>query len=333
MRIIKNYSLKNHNSFAVDAVAEKYMEFDSDEEIIQYVKNGNLTDKYFFILGGGTNTLFIKSFDGIVLKYMLDKIEIIKQSHDKIEFLVSANTSWDKFVNTVIDSGFNGIENLACIPGTVGAAAVQNIGAYGIEQDIFFKHLEAIDLRNGEKKIFNKNECCFGYRYSIFKNSQNPYLITKICYEFTLPCKYHIDYLDLKELLKNKKLSARSIYNAVAELRSQKLPDHREFPNAGSFFKNPVIDKKHFNNLIEKYPDIKYFDNEHGVKISAAWLIENCGWKGKQIGGVGVSAKHSLIIINYLAVSGKEIYDFSKQIVASVHDKFNITLIPEVIII
>ena len=334
MKILKDFSLKKLNSFSVEAKASYFLKTNSIEEIQELIRTDFLTKNKFFILGGGYNVLFTKNFDGIILKFIDNTIKI-KQTDKETIFLVSAGVIWDDFVKKTVENQVVGFGNLAKIPGNVGSAAVQNIGAYGVEQCDFFKYLEAIDLTNGKKEIFDKKACKFEYRNSFFKNINNKFLITKVCYAFPKENKFCLNYPDLKKKLENKTITTKLVYQTVSEIRSEKLPDPEHTPNVGSFFKNPVIDVNLFNDLRKKYPEIKYFntDSNDKIKIPAAWLIEKCNWKGKRIGNVGVYEKHSLIIISNGRATGKEIYDFAQKIISSVFEKFGINLEPEVVII
>ena len=261
-----------------------------------------------------------KKFDGAVLKYTANNCEIIQnQESNSICFIADAGLSWDSLVRKSIKSGASGMENLADIPGTVGAAAVQNIGAYGTEQANFFSYLEAIDLLTGKKITLKKNDCEFGYRTSKFKKNNCKFLITKVCYELKLynnQTKFNIDYPDLKyELEKLEEISPQIIYNTVKKIRNKKLPNLEELPNAGSFFKNPIINKTTFLKIQEKYPDIKFFGEGENIKISAAWLIEKCSWKGKRVKNSGTYKNHSLILVNYGDATGEEILQLSDNII------------------
>ena len=332
MIIKQNYSIKSLNSFAVDIKAAYYIETSDISDIISLIQQKFFNNKKFFILGTGSNTLFTKDFEGIIIKYTADNIQITNDT-DGTYCLADSGMLWDDFVKISINNNIIGFENLAKIPSSVGAAAVQNIGAYGREQKDFFSYLEAVNLITGEKKKFTKQDCCFEYRSSIFKNINNNYLVVKVCYFFPKTNSYCINYPDLQKELNNKYLDLNTIYNTISDIRQNKLPDIKEYPNAGSFFKNPIISYDSFELLKKEYSDIKFFDTGNAVKIPAAWLIEKCGWKNKQDSPVCVYEKHALIIVNKNNASGQDIYNFSQEIINSVKQKFNIELEPEVIIL
>ncbi len=337
MKSIKNFQLKNINSFSVSAVAQEYIEIESPEELSTLIKN-KIFEKKYYIIGTGSNTLFTNDFPGTVIHYTAKNCEIISNPvSDSIDFIAEAGLLWDDFVQLAIENNTYGFENLADIPGTVGAASVQNIGAYGVDQSIFFKYLEAIDTTTGEKKIFQKHECDFSYRTSKFKTTKNKYFVIKVCYELSLLGKKSVfctSYPDLEhELEKNNKISPQIISEVIRKIRKSKLPNLQELPNAGSFFKNPIVTQDFFSKLVKKYPDIKFFNEGENIKISAAWLIEKCNWKGKRIGNTGTYEKHSLILVNYGNATGEEIFQLANNIILDVADKFNIKLEPEVIIL
>ena len=332
MKIQNNYSLKKLNTFAVDVNTKYYIETSNIEVIKELINNKFLEKNNFFILGNGSNTLFRKNYDGIIIRYTANNIKIEKTS-DKISCIVDAGMIWDDFIQITIKNNIIGFENLANIPSTVGAAAVQNIGAYGQEQSNYFDYLVAINLLNGKETIFYKKDCNFEYRNSIFKNINNIFLITKVCYSFPTKNTFCTNYPELLNKLENKILNSQLIYNTIVEIRNNKLPDINKYPNAGSFFKNPIVSYEQFNVLQKKHPNIKYFNTKNEIKISAAWLIEQCNWKKKQTGKVSVYEKHSLIIINKKNATGQDIYNFSKKIVDSVYKKFNIILEPEIVLL
>jgi UDP-N-acetylmuramate dehydrogenase len=267
----------------------------------------------------------------------LDNKEIIvaENNEESVDVSADAGVEWHTFLTWCLEHKFYGLENLALIPGTIGAAPVQNIGAYGIEQADFFQSLEAFDTKAGENLVFNSEDCCFDYRYSIFKNElRNRYIVTNVTYRLNLLPIINLSYKELfGELnkLNLEQIMPENVFNAVIELRQRKLPDPAILGNAGSFFKNPVIENNKYHELKQKYSHLKSFNNDDGMaKIPAAQLIELCGWKGKRLGDAGVSENHALILVNYGNATGEEIIELSEKISDSVFDKFGIKLEKEV---
>ena len=356
MDIKENFSLKNFNSLKIDAKAKYFVVVNSINEIIKLISQKIFEKNNFIILGGGTNILFTKDFDGIVIKNNICNSLNFKNLETKIEILADSGIIFDELIQKEIEFQNNlkfrnnlksqnnfkinvfGLENLAKIPGNVGSAVVQNIGAYGVEQKDFFNYCKAINLISGEIKTFYKENCDFDYRFSIFKQENNPFFITEVCYMLDKLNKPNIEYPDLTKIFNNLvnkiEISPKNIYNELEKIRKNKLPDVEKFPNVGSYFKNPIIEKKQFDELKSNFSDIKYFNSENNfIKISAAWLIENCNLKGKKIKNVGIFDKHSLIIVNYGEATGQEVVYFSGFIIQEVEKKFGIKLEPEVVYI
>lgn len=342
MKILNNISLKKYNSFNVNSIAKHFVEIENEEQLIELINKYDFTSNKYFILGNGTNVLFAADFyDGLVIKNNIKhtlKIDLINK--ENIIITASSGIDYDKlleeyfnFLNINNIKTFCGLENLSQIPTTVGAAIVQNVGAYNVDQNNFFYKCNTINLLNGNKKSFNKNESYLDYRNSFFK--QNPQcFITEVQYNISTNNNIPIlNYNDLSNI-NSANIDPKTIFNYVADIRKKKIPTHTEFHNCGSFFKNPVISQQLFNSIIELYPNIvNYKDNNGMVKLSAANLIESCQLKGFRIGNVGVSELHSLFIINYDNATGKEIIDFAEYIYNKVFEKYKIKLIPEVVII
>jgi len=342
MKIIDNVSLKKYNSFNVDSTAKYFVEIENEEQLIELINTYNFASNKYFILGNGTNILFATDFyDGLVIKNNI-KHTLNFEFVDNENIIITASSGIDydillkeyfKFLNKNNIKTFCGLENLSQIPATVGAAIVQNVGAYSVNQTNFFYKCNTINLLNSNKKSFNKNESCLEYRNSFFK--QNPeYFITEVQYLVNTNNKNPIlDYSDLTNAVFSN-TEPKTIYDYVANIRKNKLPSHIEFHNCGSFFKNPVISENLFNAIIEDHPDIVSFkDNSGMVKLSAAHLIESCNLKGLRIRNVGVSSLHSLFIINYKNATSKEIIIFSEYVSQKVFDKYGIKLVPEVVIV
>lgn len=331
--------LSTYNTLGVSAVAFQFVDVKSADQLTSLFKNGFFDDHYPFILGGGSNILFLDDPSQPTIKVSIKGKEIVKETLDSVKVEIGAGENWHNFVTWAVKNNIGGVENLALIPGTVGAAPIQNIGAYGVELDQVFDSLELFDMRDGTFKKFGKNECRFGYRDSIFKQElKGKIIVTRVSLNLTQNNHAIEDsYNTLQSYLKEKEINKptiRDIYEAVIDIRTSKLPDPKLIGNAGSFFKNPVIDDKQFQELQSRYiemPNYKLNDDE--VKIPAAWLIEKAGWKGKRVGDVGTYENQALVIVNHGNATGSEIFRFSKKIQESVLDEFGIELVPEVNII
>ena len=330
-------SLKNFNSFGVDAISSDFNVANSEQEIIEYLNEIKFSNP--IILGGGTNILFKSNIDKSLLKIEIKGIKIINETNNYVDVSVGAGEIWDNLVNWSIEKNYGGLENLSFIPGNVGSAPIQNIGAYGVELKDTFLQCRAISIDSGLLRIFEQKECDFSYRSSIFKEElKNKYIISNVTFRLSkINHKINFSYEPLKIDLKNKSISSptiKDISKSVIEIRSSKLPDPKVIGNCGSFFKNPIINKIDFKKLVENENDVPFFDiSENEIKIPAAWLIEKCGFKGLKVGNTGVHKKHALIIISNGKATGKEIFDFSQRIKNEVLRKFNILLEEEVNII
>ncbi len=334
--ILHNISLKKYNSFGIDYKAKCIVNLETDEDIATFFRKKELYTDNIFILGEGSNLLFISDFHGIIIHPSIESITIEDEKPDYVIISAGAGIIWDKFVEWCVKKGYGGIENLSYIPGTVGATPVQNIGAYGVEvRDVIVK-VQATSMSDGKLKEFTNEECRFGYRDSIFKNElKGKYLITRVFYRLPLNAPYIISYGNLKdEIEKIGSLSLKNIRKAVINIRRRKLPDPALIGNAGSFFKNPVVTSDKAQNIKTIYPSIPSFpDPSGGIKLSAAWLIEQCGWKGKRTGDAGVHERQALVLVNYGKATGKEIFDLSERIRESVFEVFGINLEREVEVI
>jgi UDP-N-acetylmuramate dehydrogenase len=338
MDIQENYSLKEHNTFGIDVRAKYFAAFKSVEELKQLISYANEQSLSILILGEGSNILFTKNFDGLVLKNAIIGIEIVKQTDQHVYIKTGAGVIWHDLVLYTIEKQLSGIENLSLIPGTVGAAPIQNIGAYGIELKDTFECLEAVSIEDGNSMYFEYDTCQFGYRNSIFKNSlKGKLVITYVTLRLDITPKFNTSYGAIQETIKNMgidMLSLSAISNAVISIRQSKLPDPKKIGNAGSFFKNPEITNTHFeelrklNSTIPSYPALAGY-----TKIPAGWLIEQCGWKGKTFGQAGIHKNQALVLVNYGNATGLEISTISQKIQKSVLDKFGIQLEAEVNII
>jgi UDP-N-acetylmuramate dehydrogenase len=338
MQIIKNYSLKDYNSFGFDVKASSFVSINTENDLIELFQSGILKECAFFVLGGGSNVLFTQDYEGLVVHIENKGVRLVSEDDNHIIINAAAGEVWENFVDKMVELNYGGIENLALIPGYCGSCAVQNIGAYGVEISDTIISIRYFDLTSGTFKIIEKANCNYGYRDSIFKHAlKNKAIITDITFAFTKNSKTNSSYGAL-----NKELDKLGIINPtiqdiatiVKEIRQSKLPNVKELGNAGSFFKNPYISKLHLIKLQQNYPDlISYPVDETTFKLAAGQLIELCGWKGKAVGTVGVHAKQALILVHYGNGIGQEIVDLSNQIIQDVNQKFGIILSPEVIFV
>ena len=326
-------SLKEYNTFGVEVLANNFNKAENEDEILNFLsENKNVP----LILGGGSNILFKNNINKPILKIEIKGIEIIEENENTVYISVGAGENWNDFVKWTLVKNYGGIENLSLIPGNVGSAPIQNIGAYGVELKDVFQSCRAISIDNKILKTFNKEQCNFTYRSSIFKEKlKNKYIISRVTFKLSkINHVINSEYKPLKDLLKikgNLNPTIQDISKLVIKIRTNKLPDPKKIGNCGSFFKNPIISNSKFKNLnkyLSSVPNYKISENE--VKIPAAWLIEECGFKGKNEGKTGIHKKHALVIVNNGGATGKEIYDFSQKIKKSVLKKFNILLEEEV---
>lgn len=330
-----NHSLQTYNTFGIDAKAKLFVEINSKEELFTLLKTAAFKNEPSLFLGGGSNLLLTKDVDGLVIKNNIKGIQIIEEDDSTILIEANSGEVWHDLVLHTIDRNWGGLENLSYIPGTVGAAPIQNIGAYGVELKDTFYALKAINLKTGKEKIFNRDECNFGYRMSLFKQElKGLYFILSVQFKLNKNPLTNVSYGAIKETLIANKINRPSIKNvsdAVISIRKSKLPDPAEIGNSGSFFKNPIISKEHFLDLQKEFPQIVHYQvDESKIKIPAGWLIEQCGWKGKRIGNTGSHKNQALVLVNYGEASGVEIHQLSKDIQKSVKNKFNIDIEVEV---
>lgn len=338
-RIKSNIDLSSYNTLGVSAVASTFVDITSPDQLKDLKRIGFFEDHNPFILGGGSNVLFLDDPSQVVLKMSIKGIRQVEEGDNSVKIEVGAGENWHDFVTWAVEKNLGGVENLALIPGTVGAAPIQNIGAYGVELEELFDSLELFDIRDGTSKIFLREECRFGYRDSIFKNElKGKIIVTKVVLKLSKSDHtIHDSYNSLQSYLEEKEIKnpdIKDIYHAVISIRTSKLPDPKLIGNAGSFFKNPVVGIDQFKELHARYDAMPFYkmDNKE-IKIPAAWLIEKTGWKGKRIGDVGTYQNQALVIVNHGNASGSEIFSFSKQLQKSVKEKFGIELVPEVNIV
>ena len=334
MNILNSKSLINHNTFKVNANAKFFINVKSENDIIELLKEKKFKAYKKFILGGGSNILFTKDINGIVIHNQIKGIDITKETKNEIVVEIGAGEIWDEVVSWSVKNNLYGIENLSLIPGYAGAAPIQNIGAYGSELKDVFLELKAINIETTKNSTFNKSDCQFGYRNSIFKNKlKGMFIITRLKLVLSKDKKINISYKALSEEFKNtntKELSCKNIREKIIKIRRSKLPDPEKIGNAGSFFKNPIISEKTLSKLQTTYAEIPFFKKNGEIKIPAAWLIEKCKWKGYAEKTCGVYHKHALILINRGDATGKEILKLANKIKKDIYKNFNITLEEEV---
>ena len=338
MNIQQNISLKPFNTFGIDVEAKYFATFTSIEELQELLTYKLQTTNPKLILGGGSNLLFTKNYNGLVLKNNIRGIELVKEDQNDVYVKAGAGENWHQFVLHCLHHNYAGVENLSLIPGNVGASPMQNIGAYGVEiKDVFYQ-LEAYHLKDKKLEIFSLNDCEFGYRESVFKKKyKDQFAITSVIFRLHKQPVFNTSYGAVNHELENmdvKELSIHAISQAVINIRSSKLPDWKQLGNAGSFFKNPIIGNSEFSELKRVFPNIIAFPSgEKNTKLAAGWLIEQCGWKGYREGDAGCYSKQALVLVNYGNAKGEEIYQLSEKIIKSVKEKFNVELEREVNII
>ncbi|WP_179333341.1 UDP-N-acetylmuramate dehydrogenase [Winogradskyella costae] len=337
MTIINNASLKSFNTFGIDAKAQSYCDISTIEDLSTILKNYG--DVPLFILGGGSNMLLTKDIDALVLHINLKGIEVVSETKNSVVIKAMAGENWHNFVLWCLNHNFGGIENLSLIPGNIGTAPIQNIGAYGVELKDVFVSCEALKIDDQSIKTFSKSDCNFGYRESVFKQDlKGQYIITSVNLE--LKKTEHVlrtDYGVIKNELDTNgitKPSIQDVSNAVIAIRQSKLPDPKIIGNSGSFFKNPIISAKAFIELERNFPDVpSYKVSDETIKVPAGWLIEKAGFKGKRFNDYGVHSKQALVLVNYGNATGKEIFELAQLIQKTVKRLFNIQIETEVNII
>ncbi len=315
--IKQNFSLKKLNTFGLDVKADRYIKYDSKTDIQGFLKNQKISNHYL-ILGGGSNLLFDGDFDGDIFHSFINHIKIVKENEDSVLIRVGSGVEWDSLVSWSVDNNYYGIENLSYIPGVVGAAPVQNIGAYGVEfKDVFVK-AEGVYIENGDDFSIEKSQANYGYRDSIFKRQlKDKVIITDVYIKLLKNGTLHLDYGAVNEHVEHLGgATLKNVRDAIIFIRKSKLPDPEEIGNAGSFFKNPVVSFSHFEKIKSQFPNMPFYlqDDKSLVKIPAGWLIETCGWKGKAIGNAAVHDKQALVLINKGEATGKEILNRKNEI-------------------
>lgn len=328
-----NIDLKPYNTFGISCIAKRFAPFRNALDLNEILAERNNDE--LLVLGGGSNILLTQDFSGLVLKNEVVGFEIIESSDKSVLVESGAGEVWHEFVMRCIENGLGGIENLSLIPGSVGASPMQNIGAYGVEIKDTFDSLRAYHIETGEIHSFNHSQCEFGYRESVFKRAlKGQYIILSVRFRLTKNHELNTSYGAIEAELEKMKIqepTIKDVSNAVIAIRSSKLPDPKEIGNAGSFFKNPVVDKSSVDSIATKYDQFPQYPAPNGkVKLAAGWLIEQSGWKGKTFDTFGVHKNQALVLVNYGGSSGSQIYDLSEKIILDVQSKFGITLEREV---
>lgn len=334
MEIKENFSLKHYNTFGLDHRARYFTQVNSVDDLREALNWATQHGLKTWVLGEGSNVLLTKDIEGLTIHMGIKGCEIKHQTDTEAFLRVGAGEVWHEFVNYSIEFGLGGIENLSLIPGTVGAAPIQNIGAYGVELKDVFESLEALEISSGNLRIFSLEECEFGYRDSFFKQAgKGKYIICYVTFRLSKDPIFNLTYGSVEETMHELGFvepDLRAVSETISFIRRQKLPDPAKIGNAGSFFKNPTISEDHFNRLKATYPSLPGFKTDNGTKVPAAWLIEQAGWKGKRSGSVGVHERQPLVLVNYGDGKGSDILHLSSLVTQAVREKFGIQLEPEV---
>ena len=330
------FSLRGYNTFGIEAEARQFVEISSIDQYISLRKSGEYAHLPHLFLGGGSNVLLTKAQEALVVKISIPGITVIKEDADNVWLKGGAGVVWDEFVQYAVNQGWSGLENLSLIPGTVGAAPMQNIGAYGAEIKDTFESLEALNLQTLALEVFDAKACAFGYRESFFKRAgKGQYLISSVTFKLSKKPSVKTSYGAIQEVLAAKGItnpSIREVADAVIEIRQSKLPDPKEIGNSGSFFKNPTVSASEASRLMAEFPGIPHYpvEGSSDVKFPAGWFIEKAGWKGFRRGDAGVHAKQALVLVNYGEATGAEILALSEEIKQSIKDTFGVSLETEV---
>ena len=334
MKDIANYSLKEHNTFGIDAKCSRFLEFEDDEEALVVAEILRDSEMPYIIIGGGSNLLLTRDFEGIVVRSAVKGYYF----EDGYKMICGSGETWDDMVATSIEAGYYGMENLSLIPGDVGASAVQNIGAYGVEAKDLILCVWAVEIETGRARMLGTEQCDYGYRQSRFKQAwKNKFLITRVTYGLSRTFKPHLDYGNIRAELERQGITsptAQQLRQTIIDIRNAKLPDPKVTGNAGSFFMNPVVSRSQYEQLQAQFPEMPHYhvDSDH-EKIPAGWMIDQCGWKGRSLGRAGVHDKQALVLVNLGGATGREIVALCEAIRHDVKDKFGIDIQPEVNIV
>ena len=338
MNILHDYSLLAHNTFGIDARCQTFVEYASTGEAAEVVRLLEGKGEPLLIIGGGSNLLLTKDYDGVVIHSVIKGMEVVSETDDVVLLRVGSGEVWDDVVAACVAKGWHGAENLSLIPGEVGASAVQNIGAYGAEAADLIDRVEAVRLCDGESVVFTNADCQYGYRQSRFKHEwKNQYLVTYVTYRLKKHFEPKLDYGNIRVELECRGIAeptAQELRQVIIDIRQEKLPDPQVEGNAGSFFMNPIVDREKYESLLGQYPQMPHYHiDEAHEKIPAGWLIDQCGWKGKSLGRAGVHSKQALVLVNRGGATGADIVRLCETVRQDVKRKFDIQIEPEVNII
>lgn len=331
MKIYNDYSLLEKNTFGMDVKARCFVEYDSVEELQELIRDGKLQQPLLHI-GQGSNLLFTKDFEGMVLHSAIRGVDVVGETAEWTDVKVGAGVVWDDFVAEAVERGWYGAENLSLIPGEVGASAVQNIGAYGVEVKDLIVEVECVDLQSGAVRTFQNADCQYAYRQSVFKHElKGRYAVAYVTYRLLKEAKLHLDYGNIRNVLADRTdYTARDVRNAIIDIRNQKLPDPKVTGNAGSFFMNPIVSQEKYEALLKEYPTMPHYEAKSGVKIPAGWMIDQCGLKGFQMGRAAVHDKQALVLVNKGGASSEEIVALARKVQEKVKEKFGVDINAEV---
>ena len=334
MNIQHNYPLLAHNTFGMDVEASVFVEYESVTELKEILLHQLCPEGKWLHIGGGSNLLFTGDFDGMILHSAIKGFEVVSENEDEVLVRAGAGEVWDDFVAYTVEKGWYGAENLSLIPGEVGASAVQNIGAYGVEAKDLIVKVATIEVATGKERMFENDECGYAYRESVFKHAlKGKYIVTHVTYRLFKHPSYRLDYGNVRAELEKRgcELTLENVRRTIIDIRESKLPDPKVQGNAGSFFMNPIVPRPLFEELLSKYPSMPFYEvDAERVKIPAAWMIDQCGWKGKRLGHAGVHSKQALVLVNCGGATGREIIALSEEIQRSVFNKFGVRISPEV---
>ena len=334
MNLQNNYPLLPHNTFGMEVNASVFMEYESVEELKEWLAHTPLAGETWLHIGGGSNLLFTQDYPGIILHSAIKGFEVVSENEDEVLVRAGAGEVWDDFVAYTVEKGWYGAENLSLIPGEVGASAVQNIGAYGVEAKDLIVKVDTLEVETGKERVFGNEACGYAYRESVFKHElKGKYIVTSVTYRLSKHPSYRLDYGNVRSELEKRgcELTLENVRRTIIDIRESKLPDPKVQGNAGSFFMNPIVPRPLFEGLLGKYPSMPSYEvDAERVKIPAAWMIDQCGWKGKRLGNAGVHDKQALVLVNCGGATGQEIIALSEEIQRSVFDKFGVRISPEV---
>ena len=336
MKLQENASLLGYNSFGINAVAKEMLTVENTDEIHGIIAGGLIANRRTLFLGGGNNIVFVGDFDGLVVRMANKGITVVDEDADSGLVRAEAGEVWDDFVWQCLEKQWYGLENLVAIPSSIGATAVQNIGAYGVEAKDFIHQVKAYDITDGTERIFSNADCHFGYRDSVFKHTDQRYLIASVTFRLNKTPKLNLSYTAISNYLRDNDISSPSpkqLAKCITDLRWSKLPKPEVTGSVGSFFKNPVVTASHYETLRERYPDIVAYPTGDGYKLAAGWMIEKSGWKGRTLGRAGVYEKQALVLVNRGGCDGHDVVRLANAVVADVEAMFGVRLQPEAILI